>query len=467
MIIKKILSFAASIISFFILQLYYIANSSSEVMLVPRINTVEGLTNEHIIKWRWVVNEKKWINFPDYQYRIWKNVDSIRWKFKVLEVLSGYKSFVALPANELFCLLHPKKIEKQIKQNDYKNVGIKYNNINQGIIDGKLSIKDGVNLDKARKLEEKGVLLDLGFTSNVNNLVNIIDKTNKFNSMYGKGTYAFNYMSEYQTKPTYGNAFALLQQISGNTGTASELARLKNAPPAVKLALSKAIMGATQIYSDGFHKNTIGDFDPKTTVQVYPPEKLYKEGEVFGGLTKVKKVLGMSTGFEKLDKLTSGWQSSDLIIIAARPGMGKTALTLSMARKISVTKGIPVAFFSLEMSSVQLITRLISAETGLSSEKLRTGKLIDHEWEQLNIKVTDLEKAPLFIDDTPSLSIFDLRAKARRLASQNGIKLIIVDYLQLMTSGANSKAGNREQEISIISRNLKSLAKELDIPVIA
>ena len=176
---------------------------------------------------------------------------------------------------------------------------------------------------------------------------------------------------------------------------------------------------------------------------------------------------GISTGFEKLDKLTSGWQSSDLIIIAARPGMGKTALTLSMARKISVTKGIPVAFFSLEMSSVQLITRLISAETGLSSEKLRTGKLLDHEWQQLNIKVTDLEKAPLFIDDTPSLSIFDLRAKARRLASQNGIKLIIVDYLQLMTSGTNSKAGNREQEISIISRNLKSLAKELDIPVIA
>ena len=97
------------------------ANSSSEVMLVPRINTVEGLTNEHIIKWRWVVNEKKWINFPDYQYRIWKNVDSIRWKNKVHEVLSGYKSFVALPANELFCLLHPKKIEKQIKQNDYYN----------------------------------------------------------------------------------------------------------------------------------------------------------------------------------------------------------------------------------------------------------------------------------------------------------------------------------------------------------
>ena len=176
---------------------------------------------------------------------------------------------------------------------------------------------------------------------------------------------------------------------------------------------------------------------------------------------------GISTGFEKLDTLTSGWQPSDLIIIAARPGMGKTALTLSMARNIAVTKQVPVAFFSLEMSSVQLITRLISAETGLSSEKLRTGKLADHEWKQLNVKVGDLEKAPLYIDDTPALSIFDLRAKARRLASQHKIKLIVVDYLQLMTAGNSNKSGNREQEISTISRNLKSLAKELDIPVIA
>ena len=177
---------------------------------------------------------------------------------------------------------------------------------------------------------------------------------------------------------------------------------------------------------------------------------------------------GVPSGFEKLDRLTSGWQPSDLIIVAARPGMGKTALTLSMARNISVGKNIPVAFFSLEMSSVQLITRLISSETGLSSEKLRTGNLEKHEWEQLNVKVKDLEKAPLFIDDTPSLSIFDLRAKARRLASQHGIKLIVVDYLQLMTAGGSQKGGgNREQEISTISRNLKALAKELNVPVIA
>lgn len=132
-----------------------------------------------------------------------------------------------------------------------------------------------------------------------------------------------------------------------------------------------------------------------------------------------------------------------MIIVAARPGMGKTALTLSMARNISVDQNTPVAFFSLEMSSVQLITRLISSETGLSSEKLRTGKLEKHEWEQLNVKVKNLEKAPLYIDDTPSLSIFDLRAKARRLASQYGIRLIIIDYLQLMTAGRKFK-GNRK-----------------------
>lgn len=185
-------------------------------------------------------------------------------------------------------------------------------------------------------------------------------------------------------------------------------------------------------------------------------------------IAKTEGMSGIPSGFDKLDKLTSGWQPSDLIIVAARPGMGKTALTLSMARNMAVNSNIPVAFFSLEMSSVQLITRLISSETGLSSEKLRTGKLEKHEWEQLNVKVKTLEKAPLFIDDTPSLSIFDLRAKARRLASQHGIKIIMVDYLQLMTAGGSQKGGgNREQEISTISRNLKALAKELEIPVIA
>ncbi|SNR16072.1 replicative DNA helicase [Tenacibaculum jejuense] len=174
---------------------------------------------------------------------------------------------------------------------------------------------------------------------------------------------------------------------------------------------------------------------------------------------------GLATGFTKLDALTSGWQPTDLIIIAARPGMGKTAFVISMAKNMAIDFNHAVALFSLEMSSVQLITRMISSETGLTSEKLRKGNLEPHEWEQLNVKVKKLSDAPIFIDDTPALSIFDLRAKARRLVSQHGVKILIIDYLQLMTAGG--AGGNREQEISMISRNLKALAKELDVPVIA
>lgn len=177
---------------------------------------------------------------------------------------------------------------------------------------------------------------------------------------------------------------------------------------------------------------------------------------------------GVATGFTKLDQLTSGWQPSDLIILAARPGMGKTAFVMSMAKNMAIDFDTPVAIFSLEMSSVQLITRMISSQTGISSEKLRKGNLETYEWEALNVKVKSLSNAPVFIDDTPSLSVFDLRAKARRLVSQHGVKLIIIDYLQLMTAGSAVKGGgNREQEISTISRNLKALAKELSVPVIA
>lgn len=181
------------------------------------------------------------------------------------------------------------------------------------------------------------------------------------------------------------------------------------------------------------------------------------------------KVTGINVELDKVDDYY-GFEidGNRLFLLEDCTVTHNTAFVLSMARNIAIDFGHPVALFSLEMSSVQLITRLISSETGLSSEKLRTGKLEKHEWEQLSVKVKDLEKAPLFIDDSPSLSIFDLRAKARRLASQHGIKLIIVDYLQLMTAGGNGKGGgNREQEISTISRNLKALAKELEVPVIA
>jgi replicative DNA helicase len=185
-------------------------------------------------------------------------------------------------------------------------------------------------------------------------------------------------------------------------------------------------------------------------------------------ISKQEGLSGVPSGFTKVDRVTSGWQPSDLVILAARPGMGKTAFVLSMARNMAVDHSRAVAVFSLEMSSVQLITRLISSETGLSSEKLRKGNLDDHEWQQLLTKVKNLEKAPLFIDDTPALSVFDLRAKCRRLVAQHNVKLIIIDYLQLMTVGGQGKgSGNREQEISTISRSLKSIAKELMVPVIA
>ena len=163
-------------------------------------------------------------------------------------------------------------------------------------------------------------------------------------------------------------------------------------------------------------------------------EELHNRKEEFSGIP---------SGFTKVDELTAGWQPTDLIIVAARPAMGKTAFTLSMARNIAVNSKIPVAFFSLEMSSIQLITRLIASETGISSDKLRTGKLNVEDFERLNTKTQELLEAPLYIDDTPSLSIFDLRAKARRMVSKYGVK------------------------ISTISRNLKALAKELNLPVIA
>jgi len=173
---------------------------------------------------------------------------------------------------------------------------------------------------------------------------------------------------------------------------------------------------------------------------------------------------GVPSGFTELDRMTSGWQASDLVIIAARPAMGKTAFVLSMARNIAVDHKRPVAFFSLEMSSIQLVNRLISSETELGSDKIKNGALKDFEWTQLERKIKTLEDAPMFIDDTPALSIFELRAKLRRLVMQHHIELAIIDYLQLMTGGVQA---SREQEVSSISRSLKAIAKELNIPIIA
>lgn len=179
---------------------------------------------------------------------------------------------------------------------------------------------------------------------------------------------------------------------------------------------------------------------------------------------------GIPTGFTDLDRVTSGWQKSDMVIIAARPGMGKTAFVVSAMRNAAVDFKKPVAIFSLEMSSIQLVNRLISAEAELESDKIKKGNLEEYEWEQLIHKTAKLSDAPIFIDDTPALTILELRAKARKLVAQHGVELIIIDYLQLMSGDSNKSgggAGNREQEIASISRSLKNIAKELNIPIIA
>ena len=187
--------------------------------------------------------------------------------------------------------------------------------------------------------------------------------------------------------------------------------------------------------------------------------------------TQTDGLTGVPSGFSALDRVTSGWQKSDLIIIAARPAMGKTAFVVSAMRNAAVDFGKGVAIFSLEMSAVQLVNRMISAEAELESEKIKKGNLADYEWEQLVHKTARLTESPIFIDDTPALSVLELRAKCRRLKAQHDIQMIIIDYLQLM-SGDSTKMGgagkgNREQEIASISRALKNLAKELSVPVIA
>ena len=176
-------------------------------------------------------------------------------------------------------------------------------------------------------------------------------------------------------------------------------------------------------------------------------------------------LVGTPSGFTKLDRLTSGWQKSELIIIAARPSMGKTALALSMARNMAIDHGKKVAIFSCEMSSIQLVNRLIVAETDIPGDKIRNGRLSEEEWKQLDSRIKKLVQAPIFIDDTPAISIFELRAKCRRLMAQHKLDIVIVDYLQLMSGPDN--AGSREQEVSNISRSLKSIAKELNVPIIA
>jgi replicative DNA helicase len=174
---------------------------------------------------------------------------------------------------------------------------------------------------------------------------------------------------------------------------------------------------------------------------------------------------GVPTYFKELDRITSGWQPSDLIIIAARPSMGKTALVLNMAQNAAVKSSIPVALFSLEMSKEQLVQRILCSEAMVDQQRVRTGELLDSDWPKLTQAVGPLSEAPIFIDDTVGISLAELRSKARRLKLEQGLGLIIIDYLQLMTVGRRIE--NRQQEVAQISRGLKGVARELGVPVIA
>ena len=187
---------------------------------------------------------------------------------------------------------------------------------------------------------------------------------------------------------------------------------------------------------------------------------IQKAGANKDGLT------GVSTGYHKLDDITSGWQPSDLVIIAGRPAMGKTSFALSMAKNIAADLKVPMAFFSLEMSNVQLVNRLISNCCEIQGSKILNGQLRPDEWERLDKRLNNLLGAPLYVDDTPSLSVFELRTKARRLVREHGVKIIMIDYLQLMNA-SGMRFSSRQEEVSTISRSLKGLAKELDVPILA
>ncbi|HIS34059.1 MAG TPA: replicative DNA helicase [Candidatus Avirikenella pullistercoris] len=280
-----------------------------------------------------------------------------------------------------------------------------------------------------------------------------------------------------------------LQQVGGPLYLASLTQKVGSAAHIEfhsKIIVQKFIQRELIRASSDIQKNSFDDSIDVTDLIDYAEGEIFKvsEGYIKRDVQKsydvIRKALklieeakdkpdglsGVPSGFNDLDQITLGWQPSDLIIIAARPAMGKTAFVLSLARNISVDFNRGVAFFSLEMSAEQLITRLIVSESGFDSRTIKSGKLNSEQWAHLEKSIVPLQNAPLYIDDTPALSIFEFRSKARRLKVQYDIQLIIIDYLQLMT-GPNETKGNREQEVSAISRSLKAIAKELNIPIIA
>lgn len=250
---------------------------------------------------------------------------------------------------------------------------------------------------------------------------------------------------------------------------------------AQKYLARRLITFATKIETDAFDEsNDVDDLLQAAEGQIFEISQMHLKREV----TQIDPVLnlaleqiqtaantetglsGLQTGYTELDRMTSGWQNSDLIIIAARPAMGKTAFVLSMAKNMAIDYNTPIAIFTLEMANVQLVKRLISNVADLNGEQIKSGKLTPEEWDRLNSRLRNVYSAPLYLDETPGLSITELRTKARRLVRERGVRMIMIDYLQLMTA-SSMKLGSREQEVSTISRSLKGLAKELNIPIIA
>ena len=246
---------------------------------------------------------------------------------------------------------------------------------------------------------------------------------------------------------------SLMRQLISYTSRVQELAFDDTADPdAVMQEAEGSLFEIAQ-------KNMKSDYTQIDPVLGEAVKILQKAAQNTSGVT------GVPTGYDKLDDVTAGWQPSDMVIIAGRPGMGKTAFALSLAKNIAVDYQQPIGFFSLEMSNVQLVNRLISNVCEISGKKIQNGQLSKDEWERLDRNLRKLTGAPIYVDDTPGLSIFELRSKARRLVREKDVKIIMVDYLQLMNA-SGMRFGNRQEEVSTISRSLKSLAKELNVPIL-
>ena len=329
----------------------------------------------------------------------------------------------------------------------------------------------------------------------INQVLEILSTKDFYNEAHRKIFTAILELSE-RNEPsdliTLSNALRDKKQIDQVGGVAYLSSLVDNVPSAANIAYyskivkQKAILrtligAATEILDRSYGRNT--DIESvldeaehaifeiaqsKIRPAFYPLKEIIKDSfKTIEKLYEKKELItGVATGFEKLDELTAGLQKSDLIVIAGRPSMGKTAFALNIAQHAAIQEGVPVAIFSLEMAKEQLAMRMLSAEARVDSQRLRKGFLGETDWPKLTTAAGSLSDALIFIDDTPAISVLEMKAKARRLKAEKGLGLVILDYLQLMR-GSDSVRDNREQEISEISRSLKALAKELHIPVVA